>query len=423
MFGLLIAIIYLSFISLGLPDSLLGSAWPVMRIEFGAPLSYAGIVSMVISGGTIISSLLSDRMTKKLGTGLMTAISVALTAVALFCFSVSTKYWMLIVFAVPYGLGAGGVDAALNNYVALHLKSRHMSWLHCMWGVGAAASPYIMSYAVTDGAGWNQGYLIVAIIQIALSAAIFISLPLWKKRERETAAKLGTAATERTPLSFKTVIRISGAVPCFICFFCYCALEQTAMLWSSSYMIAHNGITAEAAAKFASLFFIGITVGRGINGFLTIKFRDRTLIRVGQSIIVVGLIFIIIPSIEALTICGLILIGLGCAPVYPSIIHMTPSLFGADRSQALIGVQMASAYLGSCFAPPLFGLIANYVTPELMPAYLVVFLVLMIVMHEVVVIKTKNTSVLSTDGAIAERTSGEAVPSACESIDDRGGEE
>ena len=217
MFGLLIAIIYLSFISLGLPDSLLGSAWPVMRIEFGAPLSYAGIVSMVISGGTIISSLLSDRMTKKLGTGLMTAISVALTAVALFCFSVSTKYWMLIVFAVPYGLGAGGVDAALNNYVALHLKSRHMSWLHCMWGVGAAASPYIMSYAVTDGAGWNQGYLIVAIIQIALSAAIFISLPLWKKRERETAAKLGMAAAERMPLSFKTVIRISGAVPCYIC--------------------------------------------------------------------------------------------------------------------------------------------------------------------------------------------------------------
>jgi len=422
-FGLLIAIIYLSFISLGLPDSLLGSAWPVMRIEFGAPLSYAGIVSMVISGGTIISSLLSDRMTKKLGTGLMTAISVALTAVALFCFSVSTKYWMLIVFAVPYGLGAGGVDAALNNYVALHLKSRHMSWLHCMWGVGAAASPYIMSYAVTDGSGWNQGYLIVAIIQIALSAAIFISLPLWKKRERETAAKLGTAAAERMPLSFKTVIRISGAVPCFICFFCYCALEQTAMLWSSSYMIAHNGITAEAAAKFASLFFIGITVGRGINGFLTIKFRDRTLIRVGQSIIVIGLIFIIIQSIEALTICGLILIGLGCAPVYPSIIHMTPSLFGADRSQALIGVQMASAYLGSCFAPPLFGLIANYVTPELMPAYLVVFLVLMIVMHEVVVIKTKNTSGISTDVAIAERTSGASVPSVRESIDDRDGEE
>lgn len=381
MFILLTAIIYLSFISLGLPDSLLGSAWPVMREEFGAPLSYAGIVSMVICAGTIVSSLLSDRLTKKLGTGLVTAISVAMTAVALFLFSVSTQFWMLIIFAVPYGLGAGGVDAALNNYVALHLKARHMSWLHCMWGVGAAVSPYIMSYALTGGTGWNQGYLIISIIQICLSAIIFISLPLWKK----CGKALYSPVEERKekPVPFKEIFKIKGAVTCFICFFSYCALEQTAMLWASSYMISHNGITAEDAAMFASLFFIGMTAGRGINGFLTIKFKDKTLIRAGQALIFVGVALVTVPQIKALTIAGFIVTGLGCAPVYPSIIHMTPALFGEDKSQAVIGVQMASAYVGSCLAPPVYGLIANGLTPELLPAYLFVFLVLMAVTHEI----------------------------------------
>lgn len=431
MFGLLIAIIYLSFISLGLPDSLLGAAWPVMRIEFDAPLSFAGIVSMVICACTIVSSLLSDRLTRKFGTGLVTAVSVTMTAVALFCFSISSAYWMLIVFAVPYGLGAGGVDASLNNYVALHLKSRHMSWLHCMWGVGAAVSPYIMSFALTRGSGWNEGYLIVSIIQIVISVFIFISLPLWKRKTADSKVNSDTTteeitspsqtptdnvaeqnnentisvenneanvvakaknASDKKPTTFKSIVRIPGAVPCFICFFCYCALEQTTMLWASSYMIFQNGLTKEAAAGFASLFFIGITVGRGINGFLTIKFSDKTLIRVGQSIILLGVVFILVPNVAALMLVGFCLIGLGCAPVYPCIIHMTPSLFGADKSQAMIGVQMASAYIGSCFAPPLFGLIANHVTTALLPAYLFVFLALMVVMHEIVVKKTKRKS-------------------------------
>lgn len=410
MFGLLIAIIYISFISLGLPDSLLGAAWPVMRMEFSAPLSYAGIISMIISGGTITSSLLSDRLTKKLGTGLVTAISVAMTAVALFCFSVSDKLWMLFVFAVPYGLGAGGVDASLNNYVALHLKSRHMSWLHCMWGVGAAVSPYIMSYALTGGRGWQEGYLIVAIVQIVLSVFIFISLPLWKRKTPSTdSGDVGEsengdsrqpngetpASTEnvekpdpKAPLSFKHILKTSGAIPCFICFFCYCALEQTTMLWSSSYMIYHNGLSAETAAGFASLFFIGITSGRAINGFLTFKFGDKTLIRMGQCIILIGTAFIFIPDVPIVTYIGFTLIGLGCAPVYPSIIHMTPSLFGADKSQAMIGVQMASAYLGSCFAPPLYGLIANHVSQAVLPYYILALLAVMVAMHELTVIKT-----------------------------------
>lgn len=410
MLGLLIAIIYISFISLGLPDSLLGAAWPVMRMEFSAPLSYAGIISMIISGGTITSSLLSDRLTKRLGTGLVTAISVAMTAVALFCFSVSDKLWMLFVFAVPYGLGAGGVDASLNNYVALHLKSRHMSWLHCMWGVGAAVSPYIMSYALTGGRGWQEGYLIVAIVQIVLSVFIFISLPLWKRKTPSTdSGDVGesengdsrqpngetpapTENVEKTdtkaPLSFKQILKTSGAIPCFICFFCYCALEQTTMLWSSSYIIYHNGLSAETAAGFASLFFIGITSGRAINGFLTFKFGDKTLIRMGQCIILIGTAFIFIPDVPIVTYIGFTLIGLGCAPVYPSIIHMTPSLFGADKSQAMIGVQMASAYLGSCFAPPLYGLIANHVSQAVLPYYILALLAVMVAMHELTVRKT-----------------------------------
>lgn len=395
MFGLLIAIIYLSFISLGLPDSLLGAAWPVMRVELDAPVSYAGIISMLICACTIVSSLLSDRLTKKFGTGLVTAVSVAITAGALICFSLSNAFWMLVVFAVPYGLGAGGVDASLNNYVALHLKSRHMSWLHCMWGVGAAVSPYVMSYALTNGEGWNQGYLIVGIIQVCISALLFVSLPIWKKCAKASVEQCsdGTATMEKLkPLSFKEIVSTRGAVACFICFFCYCALEQTTMLWASSYMVTFNGINAEDAAKFASMFFIGITVGRGINGFLTIKFGDRTLIRVGQFIILIGAVFIIIPSVWALTVIGFILIGLGCAPIYPCIIHMTPQLFGEDKSQALIGVQMASAYLGSCLVPPVYGLIADNLSGYALPYFLLAFLALMIVMHETVVTKTRRKS-------------------------------
>lgn len=397
MFGLLIAVVYLSFISLGLPDSLLGSAWPIMRLQLDAPLSYAGIISMIICGGTVVSSLLSDRITKKIGTGVVTAVSVATTAVALFCFSVSTEIWMLFIFAVPYGLGAGGVDAALNNFVALHFKSRHMSWLHCMWGVGAAVSPYIMSFALTRGSGWQQGYFIVAAIQAVLSFVVIVSLPLWKKavgRDADSGEDRSQSSDGKKPIKLKEILRVPGAVTCFVCFFCYCALEQTTMLWASSYMISHNGISAETAAGFASLFFIGITVGRAINGFLTIKFGDKTLIRAGQAIVLSGMLFIVIPNVAILTYIGFALIGLGCAPIYPSIIHMTPSLFGADRSQAMIGVQMACAYLGSCFMPPLFGLLANHITTEILPAFLFVFWALMAAMFTVTV-KCTNKAALS----------------------------
>ena len=388
---LLLAIIYLAFISLGLPDSLLGSAWPTMYIQFDVPISYAGIISMIIAGGTIISSLQSDRLTKWLGTGKVTAISVAATAVALFGFSFSHSFWALCLWAIPYGLGAGSVDASLNNYVALHYESRHMSWLHCMWGVGATAGPYIMGIALSMGQGWNMGYRYIGIIQVILTSVLIFSLPLWKGRTEETEVEeLQTDQAEngKKVLSVREILKITGAKEVMICFFCYCALEQTTGLWASSYLSLHKGIPAETAAAFASLFFIGITVGRAISGFVTMKLNDIQMIRLGQGIIVAGIVAMILPGSNILAMAGLILIGLGCAPIYPCVIHSTPAHFGADKSQAIIGVQMAFAYIGTMLMPPLFGLIARGISVALLPFYLFVILVVMIIMHELLTKKT-----------------------------------
>lgn len=388
---LLLAIIYLAFISLGLPDSLLGSAWPTMYIQFGVPISYAGIISMIIAGGTIISSLQSDRLTKWLGTGKVTAISVATTAVALLGFSFTHSFRVLCLWAIPYGLGAGSVDASLNNYVALHYKSRHMSWLYCMWGVGATTGPYIMGIALSAGHGWNMGYRYTGVIQMILTAALIFSLPLWKGRTEEAEVEeLQTDPVEngKKVLSVREILKISGAREVMICFFCYCALEQTTGLWASSYLNLHKGIPAETAATFASLFFIGITVGRAISGFVTMKLNDIQMIRLGQGIIVAGIVAMILPGSNILAMAGLILIGLGCAPIYPCVIHSTPAHFGADKSQAIIGVQMAFAYIGTMLMPPLFGLIARGISVALLPFYLFVILVVMIIMHELLTKKT-----------------------------------
>ncbi len=387
MFQLLLGIIYLAFISLGLPDSLLGSAWPTMYQQFNVPISYAGGIAMIIAVGTIISSLQSDRLTKKLGTGKVTALSVLLTAIALFGFSISSSFWMLCLWAIPYGLGAGSVDASLNNYVALHYESHHMSWLHCMWGVGASLGPYIMGFALTGGQMWNMGYRYIAIIQIVLTAFLFISLPLWKKKKANHSDGSAEEPQNTAPLSLKQIVQISGAKEVMIAFFCYCALEQTTGLWASSYLVLHRGLSSETAASFASLFFIGITVGRALSGFITMKLNDLQMIRLGQGIILLGIIALLLPFGEASSLCGLILIGLGCAPIYPCIIHSTPAHFGADKSQAVIGVQMAAAYVGTCLMPPLFGLIANYISVTLFPLYLLAILILMLVMHEMLVRK------------------------------------
>ena len=390
MFSLLLAIIYLAFISLGLPDALLGAAWPVMYPEFGTPVSYMGAVSMIIALGTIVSSLQSDRLTRALGTGKVTAASVGLTAAALFGFSVSHSFGELCLWAVPYGLGAGSVDASLNNYVALHYESRHMSWLHCMWGVGATLGPYAMGAALAGGHGWDAGYRSVGIVQALLTGGLFFSLPLWKGKaagtetENKKEAKTGTAAEKGTDeaLPLRRIVKISGAKEIMACFFCYCALEQTAGLWASSYLTLECGVPAETAAGFASLFFLGITAGRALSGFITMRLKDAQMIRLGQGIVGAGALILLVPGAPALALGGLILIGLGCAPVYPCMIHSTPEYFGAERSQAVIGVQMASAYVGTCLAPPLFGLIAGRVSTALLPAYLLLFLLLMAVMYE-----------------------------------------
>lgn len=387
MFQLLLVIIYLSFISLGLPDSLLGAAWPSMYQELNVPISYAGAISMIIAFGTIVSSLQSDRLTRRLGTGKVTAISVGMTALALFGFSISSSFWVLCLWAIPYGLGAGSVDAALNNYVALHYESRHMSWLHCMWGVGASVGPYIMGYVMTGGGSWSGGYRVISILQIVLTMILLFNLPLWKNRP--VLADADGQEVQTKALSIREVFRIRGAKEVMICFFCYCALEQTTGLWASSYLTLYKGVAADVAATFASLFYVGITIGRALSGFLTMKFDDVRMIRMGECLIGLGVVIMVLPFGRELALAGFLIIGLGCAPIYPCVIHSTPAHFGAERSQAIIGIQMASAYVGTCLMPPVFGLIANSISVALLPVYLCIILVLMIVMHELLVKKTE----------------------------------
>ncbi len=377
---LLLVIIYLGFISLGLPDSLLGSGWSVMRFELDVPTSYMGYVTMIISAGTIISSFFSDKTTKKFGTHIVTCVSIALTVVGLIGFSFSSKFWMLCVFAIPYGLGAGAIDSALNNYVALHYASRHMSWLHAFWGIGAIASPYIMSYALSASLGWQQGYRIVAYIQLGILVVIALSAPLWKKKNSPFAE------SEEVPpadLTFLQKLKLKGALCLFITFFCYCALESTVMNWASTYMVDTRGISEEKAAAFASMFYIGMAVGRLISGFITGKLGDKNLIRLGSGIIAIGIILLFIPT-DAYLIAPIafVIIGLGCAPIYPSIIHSTPYNFGKENSQALIGVEMSFAYAGFTFIPPSFGLIANHAGSKWLPLFACVIFAVFILMNE-----------------------------------------
>lgn len=390
MASLLLAVIYVAFISLGLPDSLLGSAWPTMSQDLNVPVAWAGGISAVISMFTIVSALLSDRMTLKFGAGKVTAVSVALTAAALAGFSVTSNYWVLLAIAIPYGLGAGGVDAALNNYVAIHYESRHMSWLHCMWGVGASIGPYIMGYALSNKQGWSMGYRYISIFQIGLTAILIISLPLWKQFQNKgnTGQPDSSSVCTLPALTLKQIFQIPGAREILFAFFCYSAIEQTSSLWASSYLVLHLGYSSEKAAGFASLFFIGITVGRGISGFITFKLNDSQMIHLGEGLILIGVLAMIFPFGKTIALTGLILIGLGCAPIYPSIIHSTPAHFGADKSQSIIGVQMAFAYIGTCLMPPFFGIIARSIGITLFPIYLGVFLCIMFFMYETVIKKT-----------------------------------
>lgn len=378
MASLLIALIYLAFISLGLPDSLLGAGWPVMHADLGVSLSHMGIISMTISGCTIISSLFSDKMTRRFGTHIVTVTSVFLTAAALLGFSLSDKFWMLIVFGIPYGLGAGAIDAALNNYVAVHFAPRHMSWLHCFWGVGTIISPYIMSYALT-GSTWNNGYRIVSFVQLGIALVLLCTIPVWKINKE----KVADASDVTESIGLAGALRIKGVPQLLIGFFAYCAAEGTTMLWASTYLVEVRGIEEEVAASFGALFYIGLTAGRFLGGFVMNKLGDRRMIRIGTAVLLAGAVCVLLPiGSDFAALAGFVVIGFGCAPIYPCIIHSTPYNFGSDKSGAIIGIQMASAYVGSTFIPPFFGLLSKFLGLGILPIYLVVFFVLMIIMIE-----------------------------------------
>ncbi len=383
MANLLLAVIYVSFVSLGLPDSLLGAAWPSIYPELGTSISSAGILSMIIAVGTVVSSLSSDRVTRLWGAGKVNSFSVLLTAVALFGFSTSGSFGALCLWAIPYGLGAGAVDAALNNYVALHYKSRHMSWLHCMWGIGATLGPYAMGYALSHGMGWTGGYRTISLVQFGLVAILFASLPLWKRQSNAENAQ------GSRPLPLREALGIAGAKEMMLCFFCYSAVEQTTGLWAASYLNGACGFSAEISATFAGLFFVGITVGRLLSGFMTMRLSDDRMIRLGIGIVACGVVLLLLP-VNALSLAGLVAIGLGCAPIYPCIIHSTPDRFGAENSLAFVGIQMASAYVGTTLMPPLFGLVARNLEISLLPAYLILFLSLMFYMHSKLMKITRN---------------------------------
>lgn len=375
MYILLLSIIYLAFVSLGLPDSLLGAGWPVMHVFFGVPISYMGILSMIMTGATILSAFMSERMINKFGTSAVTTVSTALTAAALFGFSGSKEFWQLCIWSLPYGLGAGAIDAALNNYIALHYTSKHMSWLHCFWGAGAIISPYVMSFALTHSV-WSDGYKAVGILQLIIVIILLLATPLWKINKSKTAEEKKVES-----LGVKGVLKIKGAAGHIGAFFAYCSAEATIMLWASSYFFEGRGIPEETAAALASLFYIGLSLGRFCGGFISDKLGDKKMIRIGTALAVAGLILVPVPN-DSISFAGFLLTGLGCAPIYPCLMHLTPSSFGVERSQAIIGIQMALGYIGFLFMPPLFGIIATHTTIEILPVFCLLFFALQVVLAE-----------------------------------------
>lgn len=398
MFSLLLFIIYLSFISLGLPDAVLGAAWPIIHEEFGVPISFSGSIYMLISCCTILSSLKSESLRLRFGTGKITAFSVLLTAVAIFGFSISPSLSVMLFFAIPYGLGAGSVDAALNHYVAVHYSGRSMNWLHCMWGIGAALGPYILGVVLQRGESWRSGYLVLSMIQATLTIVLFLSLGLWGKEEKKEKTE-----EKKTPMSFRQILSITGAKECLVSFFLYCAIEQTLGLWSGSFMVYSLKIEAKLAASFVALFYFGITFGRFLAGILAAQWQDEALILGGCGILFLGLVLLfcsMVPSQEVklfgmelrqiLVICALLLSGLGCAPIYPAIIHSTPRNFGAENTSALIGKQMAAAYIGSMSFPPFFGVLAKIFGTGLFPFFSTVLFFGMLFMYRNLLYKTRG---------------------------------
>ncbi|MDR2900187.1 MAG: MFS transporter [Treponema sp.] len=374
----LLIIVYAAFISLGLPDSLLGSAWPSMYEGFGVPVSNAGIASMIIAVGTVVSSLNSNRLITRFGTAPVTIISVGMTSAALLGISFAPSFWVLCLCSIPLGLGAGSIDAALNNFVALHYKAAHMNWLHSFWGVGASIGPIILAYFLRSSGLWTTGYRVISIIQAALMVILIVSLPLWK-RVPGTMPQTEDQK-EKNYFGLIQLLKLPKAKVTLISFFCYCAIESTVGLWGSSYLVLIRHIDAKTAAAWIALYYFGITLGRMLSGFLSLKLTQKMMIRLGLVSISLGIIVLFLPFTGNMLLAGFFLIGLGCAPIFPSLLHETPRTFGKDASQAMMGTQMASAYIGTTCMPPLFGLLGKYAGYALFPFYLTIILVLMILM-------------------------------------------
>lgn len=385
---ILLLIIYLAFISLGLPDSLLGSAWPAMFEDLGVPVDYAGIIAMVIAAGTVVSSLFSGYLIQKFGEAKVTTISVSLTALALMGFSYSHHFLFLCLLAIPLGLGAGSIDAALNNYVALHYKAKHMNWLHSFWGVGAAIGPMILAGYLAKGGTWSEGYYAIAWIQIILVVILIFSLPLWHKKQTAQDSKQKEVSQNILTL-LKTTPGLNQAL---LVFFCYCTIEASFGLWGASFLVFEKGFEADQAARLVSLYYLGITLGRFFSGFLTSYFTNRQLVYLGQSVIAGGLILLFLPY-ENLLLPGFLLVGLGCAPIFPSLLHETPVNFGEKHSQKIMGMQMASAYVGIMLMPFLFGQISTLTGYSFLLFFLGIFLLAMIILTRALNHKTRNRMV------------------------------
>lgn len=384
-------IIYIVFISLGLPDSLLGVAWPLMHSEYGVSIDAAGLISMVISGGTIVSSLVSGAIRKRLSTGQITVISCFMTAISLLGFSFSPSFIWLIFLAIPLGLGAGAVDAVLNNYVAIHYKAHHMSWLHCFWGVGATVAPFIMSQFISQQNSWRRGYSTVSIIQFTLFVLLLFALPLWSKVERGDQNKAGDLENDQdqtdiisNPETEKKVniLKIKGVKLSLLSFLFYCGVEHTMGLWGSSFLVNFKQLPPYIAAQWVSLYYAGITVGRLISGFISLKISNHIMIRLGQILTLVGAVFLLLPLPNFFSLIGFITVGLGCAPIFPCMLHETPARFGKEHSQTIMGYQMALAYSGGTFLPPILGFIAAHTTIGIFPFFILSYIIIMLIGSE-----------------------------------------
>jgi fucose permease len=390
----ILVIIYIAFISLGLPDAILGTAWPVLHLDLNVNIAYAGILSMIVSAGTVVSSLMSETVIKKFGVSRTTAFSVLLTALSLAGFTFSQTFATMCFLAIPLGLGAGAVDSALNNFVAIHYKAIHMNWLHAFWGIGATAGPMMMSIFIMQQGGWRIGYGIIAILQVILAICLFATLPLWKKVEQQDRLDIKNEEQSDEQQIKKTrivqLLFLPGAKAALLSFFCYCSVEFIAGIWGATYLVKTKVITPETAARWVGMYYLGITIGRILSGLLAIKTSNRQLIRIGLSISIIGVIFMLLPNFKPFQLTGLILLGLGCAPIFPAMLHETPINFGKDMSQGVIGIQMATAYIGSTIMPPLFGILASTTSFNVMPIVLMVILCIELFSTETIKVQIKR---------------------------------